>query len=248
MNENFRNKSSTDREREFSDKKAVHYDSIIKNDTPVAIERIKKRAQSIINGAAFNDSALVLELGCGTGEYTKEFEKENVTLIAMDISPKMAKVARTKTSQRVHYVVADASNLPFKAKIFDAVIGNGVLHHIPDLNLALKEIKRIKTKPARIVFREPNLYNPSKFIIFGLPFMRFIRDKYWSPNEKVFSKSFIMKKLTFTDYSDINIVYIGLVSSKCPKAIASFLYHIEEWVSKTPILRAIMGSMIIRAY
>jgi len=64
----------------------------------------------------------VLELGCGTGEYTKEFAEGKLQLVLLDISPEMIKVSRSKAGSDVEYVVGNAEQLPFKDGVFDAVV------------------------------------------------------------------------------------------------------------------------------
>ncbi len=247
MKDNPQKVSLGEKESTFFDQRAELYDKVIISTSPVGVDRIKRRARSITQGAELKEGMTVLELGCGTGEYTKEFIEEKVRLVSLDISPEMIKVARSKTGRGVQYVVSNAEQLPFKDVVFDAIVGNAILHHFPDLSTALLEVRRIKTQQARIVFREPNLYNPSKFFAFGIPILRLFRKDRWSPAEKVFSRSFIKKILEESGYSVLDIEYAGLVGSRCPPQITNFLYRIERWFSKTPILNALMGSMIIRA-
>jgi len=247
MKDNPQKKSLSEKELEFFDQRAKQYDKLIISTSPVGMDRIERRARSITQSAELKEGMTVLELGCGTGEYTKEFAEEKVQLISLDISPEMIKVARSKTGSGVLFVVSNAEQLPFKDGVFDSVVGNAILHHFPDLSTALREVWRIKTQQAIIVFREPNLYNPAKFFAFGIPVLRLFRKDRWSPSEKVFSRSFIRKRLEETGYSVMNIEYAGLVGSRCPVQIISFLYRIEKFLSKTPVLNALMGSMIIQA-
>lgn len=247
MNDNSNKETLSEKERAYSDKWAKIYDNVIVSTSPVGMDRIKRRARSIIQGAELKEGMTVLELGCGTGEYSKEFAEGNVQLISLDISLEMAKVARSKAGKGVQFVVCNAEQLPFKDDGFDAVVGNAILHHFPDLSAALQEVRRIKKQPAKIVFREPNLFNPGKFFVFGIPILRLFRKNRWSPAEKVFSRTFIRKKLKETGFSVLDIEYAGLVGSRCPTSITKFLYRVERWFSKIPVLNALMGSMIIRA-
>ncbi|MCD4700890.1 MAG: methyltransferase domain-containing protein [Candidatus Aegiribacteria sp.] len=247
MKDNPQKVSLSEKERIFFDQRAELYDNIIISTSPVGMDRIKRRALSIIQNAELKEGMTVLELGCGTGEYTKEFAEGKLQLVSLDISPEMIKLTRSKVGSSVKYVVSNAEQLPFKDGVFDAVVGNAILHHFPDLSTALQEVRRTKTQQAKVVFREPNLYNPAKFFVFGIPILRPFRKDRWSPSEKVFSRSFIKKILKKTGYSVLNIEYAGLVGSRCPSRITNFLYWIEGWFSKIPIFNALLGSMIIRA-
>ncbi len=247
MKDNPQKVSLSEKERAFFDRRAELYDKMIISTSPVGMNRIKRRARSIIKGAELREGMTVLELGSGTGEYTKEFAEGEVQLVSLDISPEMIKVTRSKAGSSVQYVVSNAEQLPFKDGVFDAVVGNAILHHFPNLSTALQEVRRTKTQQARIVFREPNLYSPGKFFAFGIPILRPFRKNRWSPSEKVFSRSFIKRLLKETGYSVLDIEYAGLVGSRCPAPITEILYRIERWFSRIPILNALMGSMIIRA-
>ena len=57
-------------------------------------------------------------------------------------------------------VCGDCYRLPHPSNRFDIVLGNGVLHHLPSLNLIAAEVCRV-LKPGGTYFgREPNLRNP----------------------------------------------------------------------------------------
>ncbi len=83
----------------------------------------------------------ILDVGCGTGRYTKRFEDLGARVVGIDFSRKMIRIAKAKTKM-ASYVVADASHLPFKDNIFHIVLSALVLNHIKNLNLFLTEMSR----------------------------------------------------------------------------------------------------------
>jgi ubiquinone/menaquinone biosynthesis C-methylase UbiE len=98
-----------------------------------------------------------LELGCGTGFFTLNLklagviERGHVT----DLSPGMVEVAQRNARSlgfEVDGRVADAESLPYDDETFDIVIGHAVLHHIPDLDKAFREILRVLKPGGRFVF------------------------------------------------------------------------------------------------
>ena len=101
--------------------------------------------------------ATSLELGCGTGFFTLNLklagiiDEGHVT----DLSPGMVEVAQRNARSlgfQVQGRVADAERLPYDDNSFDLVIGHAVLHHIPDVELAFREVLRVLQPGGRFVF------------------------------------------------------------------------------------------------
>jgi SAM-dependent methyltransferase len=72
-----------------------------------------------------------------------------------DISPGMVEVAVRNgrgLGLEVSGAPADAEALPYGDEEFDLVVGHAVLHHIPDVELALREVLRVLKPGGRFVF------------------------------------------------------------------------------------------------
>ena len=101
--------------------------------------------------------ARVLEVGCGTGFFTLNLKLAGVIDQAhvTDISPGMVEVARRNAAALgfdIEGRVADAERLPYDDASFDLVVGHAVLHHIPDVELAFREVLRVLKPGGRFVF------------------------------------------------------------------------------------------------
>jgi SAM-dependent methyltransferase len=105
-----------------------------------------------------------LELGCGTGFFLLNLRQAGVLAEGhvTDISPGMVEVACRNARGlgfEVEGRVADAESLPYGDGEFDLVVGHAVLHHIPDVELALREVLRVLAPGGRFVFAgEPTRY------------------------------------------------------------------------------------------
>ena len=94
----------------------------------------------IVDDSILNKEAVVLDLGCGTGRWSKFIAPKVKFIEAVD--PSMAVVTAQKTLEPYHNVrvtQAAADNLPFADGSFDFIFSLGVLHHIPDTAKALNE-------------------------------------------------------------------------------------------------------------
>lgn len=98
-----------------------------------------------------------LELGCGTGFFLLNLMQGGVITSGAltDLSPGMVEAAKRNGEALgldVEGRVADAEALPYDDASFDLVIGHAVLHHIPDLDLAMREVLRVLKPGGRFVF------------------------------------------------------------------------------------------------
>lgn len=105
-----------------------------------------------------------LELGCGTGFFLLNLKQAGVLTdgCVTDLSPGMVEVAKRNAEHlgfSIEGRVADAESLPYPDDSFDLVVGHAVLHHIPDVGLALREVLRVLRPGGRFVFAgEPTRY------------------------------------------------------------------------------------------
>lgn len=89
----------------------------------------------------------ILELGCGTGSMWigKNSIIEKSKLILSDFSSGMLETTKTNLSnyKNIEYQVIDIQDIPYPDKTFDIVIANMMLYHVPNINKALEEVKRV---------------------------------------------------------------------------------------------------------
>jgi len=98
-----------------------------------------------------------LEIGAGTGYFSLNLMRAGVIgrATCTDISPGMLEAldgnaARLGLADRVYTQACDAEHLPFEDESFDLVLGHAVLHHLPDLDQAFSEFRRV-LRPGGIV-------------------------------------------------------------------------------------------------
>lgn len=83
-----------------------------------------------------------LDVGCGTGNYTKALSDMGGRWSAFDQSSLMVEQARKKGSN-VEWSVFDVTKTSYKPDTFNAIVCTLAIHHFQDLNAAFKEISRL---------------------------------------------------------------------------------------------------------
>lgn len=125
--------------------------------------------KEVIKLAGMRPHASLLDLGTGTGDLAREaltqFPKAQVT--AADFTLEMMRVG--KKNGNLNFSSADALNLPFKDKTFDAVISGFLMRNVTDVQKALKEQHRALKPGGRIVILDTT--RPKKNLLS--PFIKF---------------------------------------------------------------------------
>jgi ubiquinone/menaquinone biosynthesis C-methylase UbiE len=128
-------------------------------------DQVRAKLVKALGGASGASFGEALEIGSGTGYFSLNLVQLGIIgkLTATDISPGMltqlAATATTLGLENVATVVTEAETLPFEDESFDLVLGHAVLHHIPDLDRAFAEFKRVLRPGGAIVFAgEPSRY------------------------------------------------------------------------------------------
>ncbi|MCK4546354.1 MAG: methyltransferase domain-containing protein [Candidatus Eisenbacteria sp.] len=112
-------------------------------------DRIEKRAVSEFLPSPSGGIHL-LEVGSGTGHWSRFFAGEGFLVTGLDCSPAMVSVARGKGIEGAGFLVADAAEIPFPSASFDVVAGITVLEFVADLHPVLEEMARC-TRPGGVL-------------------------------------------------------------------------------------------------
>jgi len=96
------------------------------------------------------DNNSVIDIACGTGNYTISLKELGVNIAGVDVSRKMIMSASKKTSQ-IHWSIGDVKNLPFKDNEFKGATCVLAIHHFDDLYKSFNEIYRVLDVGSRFV-------------------------------------------------------------------------------------------------
>jgi SAM-dependent methyltransferase len=116
----------------------------------------------------------VLEVGCGNGYILSRYARQgarvwgvDLTWTAIDLSSKRFALENS----RGQLAQADAERLPFRDAVFDLVVSAGVLHHVPHIDAAIAEIRRV-LKPGGVIllmlYHRNSLHYRLLYPLYGL--------------------------------------------------------------------------------
>jgi SAM-dependent methyltransferase/uncharacterized protein YbaR (Trm112 family) len=90
---------------------------------------------------------VILDAGCGHGVLSHLVQKEGAAMvIGMDLGPSVEKAHKTYGTDFVHFIQADILFPPLVSGQFDLVHSSGVIHHMPNTELAFSKLAPL-TKP-----------------------------------------------------------------------------------------------------
>jgi SAM-dependent methyltransferase len=104
-----------------------------------------------------------LDVGCGTGVYTKEIAKNSQICVGLDLSENMIRYCKGKYRE-LDLVLADAHKLPFRNEYFRLVVSIGLLEYVQK-DVVLKEISIIMKRKAFLIVAVPNKYSACRLPI-----------------------------------------------------------------------------------
>jgi len=147
--------------------------------SPEEIKNAGDQYFDIVSDKVLNKNTVVLDLGCGTGRWSKYIGDKAGFIEAIDPSAAVfAAQHLTSDMDNIRITQASSDNIPFADESFDMMMSLGVLHHIPDTELALKSgVKKVKKGGYVLLYLYYALDNRSfifKSIFYASALLRFL--------------------------------------------------------------------------
>ncbi len=140
------------------DPKLYFYDTIADRfDDLVNAYDLRRRLDIVFRdllGADDLQGLSVLDVGCGSGWFSREAHRRGARVTSLDIALQLLHETRRKVD--TGRVNADACALPFADASFDLVISSECIEHTLDPRLALAEIHRVTRPGGRLLVTVPN--------------------------------------------------------------------------------------------
>lgn len=211
-------------------------------DTAVTRKKIQRKVQLMAQYGGIDKVDKILEIGCGTGLFTREIFKINPNLVAADISLDMLEIAKKQCGAQ--FIQVDARKLAIENNTYDVVVSTYLLQHV-DTDKVLTEMCRILKSKGKLVAIIPNILNP---IHYGRARMEWLKKLV---NETSSCEDFTrwqwVKILKHYGFEPIVIKPIEFVSPFIPDVLFNFSMKINQKMEIIPIIREFAGTLIIVA-
>ena len=191
-----------------------------------------------------------LDLGCGTGAFTRRLECFNLKLHAMDISPASIERAKEKAPS-IAFKVGDIRNTDYADNSMDIVVFSGVLHHLSSLedrHAAMVEAHRVLKPGGSLYSFDPYQRSLSMFL-YRDPHSPFFSETGKTDNEILIGRDQIIRELDDAGYVDIDpvticgITYRYVEGSFARKMLP--LYNAYEMMMMWTKLEKLAGTFIV---
>ena len=210
---------------------------------PAGQRRLKRRSEMLTSLIQPHQS--VLEIGCGTGYFTKPLAVTGARITAIDISPDLLQVSRRRVpATNVNFLLENAYAMSFPENSFDLVVGISILHHL-DVEKGLTEVFRVLKPGGGIFFTEPNMLNPQIALQKNIPpLKKWVGD---SPDETAFFKWGMASRLRRHGFVEVEVEPFDFMHPAIPVPLIPFWERFCLGLERVPLLRAIGGSLRIQA-
>ena len=177
--------------------------------------------------------ALILDIGCGSGSYTRILSGKGYRVAGIDYAWKVAAEAKKRSVKgKEEYLCGNLYNLPFADNTFEHIVCIGVFQSVMRFLDALMEINRILAPGALLFVMTLNSLEIINAIkrIFKKDDNIFINGRP-EPRLKTYSPQFFKKQLVKTGFCNISLKPVQIL----PEFMSKASKPVERW-NKLPLL------------
>ena len=191
-----------------------------------------------------------IDLGCGTGAFTRRLNVFELALTGVDISPRS--IERARHIGGATFLIGDVCASTADSASFDFAVMSGVLHHLPtaDTRVArLREALRLLKPGGRFFSYDPNGFSPSMF------FYRDPRSPLYSgvgktDNEILLTRRQLAGELRTAGFTDVQVTGLSgiayrYVEGALARKLLPLYNHVYENLMRLPLLQNVMGTFLI---
>jgi ubiquinone/menaquinone biosynthesis C-methylase UbiE len=191
-----------------------------------------------------------VDLGCGTGAFTRRLTELKLALTGVDISPRS--IERARVLGGAEYVVGNICRCPLPAADYDMAVMSGVLHHICERAMrveSLREAFRLLKAGGYFFSYDPNARSPSMFL-YRDPRSPLYSQAGKTANEILLTREELESNLAAAGFMNIcvrglsGIAYRYVESSFARKLLPLYNYLYEPLIRWSPFEKS-LGTFLV---
>jgi SAM-dependent methyltransferase len=191
-----------------------------------------------------------IDLGCGTGAFTRRLSRFGVRAEGLDISPAAVAFASSK-STREQYRVGDITATGLPPESYDVILYSGVLHHFPTAGArfaVLKEGFRILASGGRLFAFDPNQHSPSMWL-YRDPRSPLYSEVGRTENEVLLSRAQLTRELAAVGFKDAHVrgvsgIEYRYIESESAQRLLP-IYNLYERLMRWSPFESILGTFVV---
>ena len=188
----------------------------------------------------------ILEIGSGTGRFTKELVKHGASVVCVDLSCPMHEQSRSSLKGgSVQYFVMSGLDLAFEDESFDACLTVNMMSHIRNDKAIFSQVRRVLKKDGLFVANFPNIgsiYFPvGGFVnLFGRSVQVPVYSRWYSIGK-------VVRSLRNSGLMPVNILGRMIFPKKyCPTPVFVCLKAINSQLSSSNV-RFLAGDLFVQS-
>jgi len=230
----------------FYEKEAEMYDeSRFKSVQGIYVNSVQK--ETVLKLVGDCRGKHVLEIGSGTGRFTKELVKRGAHVVCIDLSSKMHEKARQSlNTENVEYFVMNGSHLGFAEKSFDICIAINVMSHIKNSTKVFTEVNRILRKEGIFIVNFPNM--SGIYFPLGVIVNLFERSLQAPVYSRWYTLGFLINSLRGSGLEPVQ--HVGRIifpKNYCPIILFNFLKKLDRIISDSTF-NSVTGNLFIKSH
>ncbi|MGB2713497.1 MAG: class I SAM-dependent methyltransferase [Vicinamibacterales bacterium] len=134
---------------------------------PIDSPYLQRHVDALLQFGNITSADRILEVGCGMGRYTLLLARRGIQIEGLDLSPVLLARLRAYAAGSFDGPLYEADIAHPPSELigrFDGVIALFALHHMRDLTAIFTSMFRLVKPGGRVVFLEPNPYNPLYYL------------------------------------------------------------------------------------
>jgi SAM-dependent methyltransferase len=210
------------------------------------------RFRAVLDALDAQPGERILEVGCGSGSYTRELARAGVELTATEFAPaQLAQAERNVGPSEVVFRLDDAQSLTFPDATFDKLLLSEVIEHVPDPERAIAEAARVLRPGGLLVASTPSRFSPLN-LAYGVK--RRVRRYAFNEHLHEFTpysfRQLVAPHLDVESLEFANFVLpypVDELYLRVGSPGLGLLERVERTLARLPVLRQLGWTMVLRA-